>query len=114
MDISWSPVSSRLNQLLDKTWLAIRTLLVQRRGQFMVCNVYDACMHTDPCSHMMHTEKREQSKHIILLCQIKMQIEKCFESYPTLYTEQIVSFICAPIWAPLFGQDSICRHVNVS
>ena len=30
-----------------------------------------------------------------------MQIEKRFKSYPTLYREQSVSFICAPIWALL-------------
>jgi hypothetical protein len=38
---------------------------------------------------------------MILLCQIKMQIEKRFKSYPTLYREWNVSLICAPIWALL-------------
>jgi hypothetical protein len=93
--------------------LQIWTLLVLRHGRFMACNICDACMHTVPYSNLMHVEKRETNQTHGILCQIKMQIEKHFEPYPTLYRTKRFFHMCSDLGplATVFAQDSICRRI---
>jgi len=102
--------------MLDIAWLAIRTLLVLRRGRFMACNVCDACMHTD-CSNLMHVEKwKTKQTHGIIMSNKNADWKTLRILSHSIYRTKRFFHMCSDLGplAAVFGQDSICRCINVS